>query len=104
MRDLLKELYENKITEDQAYEIFDDTVSKFHKGIIKLGIFKYLMMDKYEATANLSAISLKETARWRYEGWPTICSKCKQPLNYKEGCWGAKNDKIYHLECPTKKK
>ena len=99
MRDLLKELYEKKITLDQAYDIFDDIVDKSHRAIIKNDPFIEAMFDKYEATANAHGADFDVIAKWRYEGWPTICSKCKKPLNYKVFGWSAKDNKLKHLVC-----
>jgi protein-disulfide isomerase-like protein with CxxC motif len=100
MKNLLKELYEKKITEDQAWDIFNDIVDEFHDGLIKKDPFVEAMLDKYEATANAHGADFNVIAKWRYEGWPTICYKCKKPLDYKEFGWSAKDNKLKHLVCP----
>ena len=99
MRDILKEIYEQKITEEQAYSLKDQVVDKFHEGRFKTSIANELNMDKYEWTAKCHGIDFDIIAKWRYEGWPKICSKCKKPINYKDFGWLAKGNKLTHIKC-----
>jgi hypothetical protein len=104
MIDLLKELYEKKITEDQAYDIFDEVVDRAHKGKLSHPINEEIKLDKYEWTASCHGIGFKTIAKWRYEGWPNTCPVCKKSINYKDYHWATKNNKLFHHECFMKLK
>lgn len=102
MIDLLDKINKNEITIDQAYDIFDGVVDKFHKGILKDDIFDYLCMDRYERTARAHALSLLTLAKWRKDGWPKQCSRCGAEIDYKKFGWTIKDDKLVGLYCCSK--
>ena len=99
MIDLLEELYEKRITEEHAREVLLEVSRNFHNGVIKKDPFLELMFDMYEASAVAHGVNLEIIAKWRYEGWPTTCFKCKKELNYKDGGWTSKGNKLIHFKC-----
>jgi len=101
MRDILKDLYEGEISEDEAYDIMDEVVECFHTSDKDIVIPDELGLDIYEWTAICQALSLGVLARWRCEGWPTVCYKCGSPINYKEFGWIINNDQLKCLKCPS---
>ena len=60
--DLLKELYEGRISDDEASDIFFDTNE----------------MD----TAFVQGAPWSVIAKWRYEGWPDTCSETGLPIDH----------------------
>ena len=104
-RDILKELYENKIDEKQA-ETHCKKVMKKDLCIISdlLGLDLH---TEYRARA-VSGLSLKILAKWRYEGWPSCCICCES-VDFKKDKWLAqskfeignatKENVLIHLDC-----
>ena len=97
--DNLKYLYEGRISEDQAYDIFDREVDAFHAGEFEtsddgtlLGSpFESLFgMDNFEFTAKCHGVPLSIVAQWRYQGWPDKCCVTNQRIDYRNDHWLAK--------------
>lgn len=49
--DILKRLYENQISEEEAEKIVDEMIECFHGGKLKNRIEEILQLDTYEYTA-----------------------------------------------------
>ena len=102
MIDLLDKINKQEITIDEAYDIFDEVVEKFHNGQIKQDPYDYMCMDRYERTANAHALSLLTLAKWRKEGWPQQCGKCNKEIDYKKFYWTIRDNTIVHIDCAVK--
>jgi hypothetical protein len=87
------------ITEDQAYDIYEDTIEKHDRGEIETSPKQYLNFTEYEWTAFCHGASLATLAKWRKNGWPDSCSKCGTPIDYKEYGWTIKDNQIKGLTC-----
>lgn len=98
-RDLLKDLFDHKITKDQARDLLLETSQLFHDGVINEGAYKYFKFDNYETTADNGVASLETIANWRYKGWPDKCIYCRKPLDYKLFGWMGKNNGLLGLYC-----
>lgn len=97
--DILKDLYEGRISEAQAYDIFDGIVDAFQAGEFETSDdgtlvgrpFESLFgMDNFEFTAKCHGVPLSIVARWRYQGWPDKCCVTNQQINYRNDHWLAK--------------
>lgn len=103
MIDLLKMLYEKKITLDEAYDLRDDAVDRAHAG--EFGdIDDYLGFDSYERSSNADTIGLDKLADFRYHGWTKTCYKCgRKVIKEKFGWWFDMDTKgnplLRHLSC-----
>jgi hypothetical protein len=104
MIDLLANLKEGKITLDQAYDLFDQAVTDFHMGILKIPWPQELGLDEYESSAKLQGATLEDLVKLRYQGWPKTCCLCKQLIEYKDFGWIIRHKKeglcLEHINCP----
>ena len=93
---ILKLLYEKKITEKEAYKIYDDVMKYDNSQWIEL-----LGLTRYEAAAY--SFGFQTIARWRYKGWPTKCTLCKKKLVIEKYGWMNKKvgnrRKLAHIDC-----
>lgn len=99
MMDILKDLYEGRISEDQAYDIFDRVVDAFHAGEFETNddgslfgrpIESLFGMDNFEFTARCHGVPLSILAKWRYQGWPDKCYVTNQQIDFRHDHWLAK--------------
>lgn len=84
MIDILSEIIKGKLTVEQAYDILDETIEKFHSGELENGIPFMLGLNNYEWTAICHALDLLTLANWRLNGWPKECSICGSEFDYKK--------------------
>lgn len=106
MIDILAMMHDGKIDLDQAYEIKDDTISRMHRGEITPEWWTALGLSRYEVTALAQAAPLAELVKLRYDGWSEVCSRCGQPLDYRQfGWWYVTSDdgipRLRHIVCPV---
>jgi len=99
MIDILEELINNKISIDEAYDIFDEVVDKYHDGEINNIPSEELKLDKYEWNAICHGINMQVLGEWRRSGWPQKCNSCGTYINYKEDSWIIKNNKLIGIDC-----
>ncbi len=69
-RDLLKEVYEKKITEKEAQD--------FWLNVEGADYFEQIGIKTLKERLAVHSIPFKVIAKWRYEGWPNICFICKE--------------------------
>lgn len=111
--DVLKEVYQGTISAVDAKSLYKELFQKYHKNELKIHAEDYLCFSIFERTAIiLHGIQFDAVAKWRYEGWPTECVVCKEPLNVLKGNWGAlpklkMHSKVYsnvliHWDCNEK--
>lgn len=93
MMDILKDLYQGRITEEEACDLFDQIVDDVHNGVYgaddqgRVNIGSIMGMDKYEETAAAQSAPLSVISRWRYEGWPDKCCVTGESIDYKQWYW-----------------
>jgi hypothetical protein len=63
-----------------------------------------LALATYEATAYAQGAGTHDLLKLRYEGWPSVCTKCGQPLDFKQlGWWFVRDDQgrpgLRHIDC-----
>jgi hypothetical protein len=95
--DIIKDLYEKKITLDEAHNLLDQVIDDSNNGkydhLVKDGridLAPIIGMDNYEYTAYGQGADFDTIAKWRYEGWPTICAKSGRTFDYKSYGWFVK--------------
>lgn len=97
---VLKEINEGIISVEEAEQIAEDTVKKFHEDLDNTSIADRLKLDIYEYTAYGHGIDLGILSQWRYTGWPQKCKLCGKSLDYKNWGWMLSfDDKLEHIKC-----
>lgn len=99
MIDVLKDLHENKISLDEAWEIYDRIMEENPGEIGTL-----LNLSLTEMTAFVHGAGFEDLARWRYSGWPVNCAICGKGMVIENFGWIVKEGKndtstIVHVEC-----
>lgn len=91
-RDLLYEAYYGKLSEKEAEEL----IFQYLRSDIKKPISDYLNINlKSEWPAIfLGKLKIKRVAKWRYEGFPTICLICNKTLDVNKDIWRAKKSLV----------
>ena len=109
-RDILKELYENKVTEQEAQAFYDSIMLHPTDEITMPERFIGLQDNKEFQALLIYDIPLKTVAKWRYEGWPTNCALCGKEcdVNDTRNCYmfhelsikgEIKKDVMVHGDC-----
>jgi hypothetical protein len=106
--DLIMLLQSGQITLQQAEQIFDETIQKIHNHESPPEWWETLGMSKHEATAYAHGADLEDIVKLRFNGWPSSCSRCGQPIDYKQYGWWFVHQKdgkprLRHIVCPTPK-
>ncbi len=96
---ILDSIIEKKLSINEADDILEEIIDKFHDGELETIPQEELCLDKFEWTAIGFGIYLSVLAGWRKEGWPTKCSKCKKMINYREFGWKIVNDELVCIKC-----
>jgi len=82
-RNILKEIYEKKITEQDAYDFYEQVMNTDIKNVET-----FLGCSISEWTAFIwNWVPLSTIAQWRYEGWPDICAICGKNIVIEKGEW-----------------
>lgn len=103
MIDLLKMLYRDEISLDEAYDLKDEAVDKLHKGEIKDWV-SYLGLNVWEVGSNANVVGLRNLAKLRYQGWAKNCDRCGRRIIKEKGGWWFDMDEngnplLRHLSC-----
>lgn len=66
-----------------------------------------LGLSPSEVTAYTQGGGIDDLLKLRYEGWPTTCAQCGQPIDHQELRWWLVRDqagapRLRHFECPPK--
>lgn len=93
--DLLKDLYTNVISMDEANDIYESIRGDIDNGVYDsllnndktIDLAFLLRMDEQEYTALCQGAPFSIIARQRYEGWPCKCCKTNQFIDYKQYYW-----------------
>jgi hypothetical protein len=90
--DLLKEVYLKKMSEDDAFDLYekirieaDNKATANNQKTYDLG--QALGMDNEEYSASCHGLPYKVLAKWRYEGWPTKTIDTGEEIDYKNDNW-----------------
>ena len=64
-----------------------------------------LSMSSKEYTAYMHGAPFDAIARWRYDGWPDVCSRCGDPLDSDQYGWMVREGEggrygLVHVSCP----
>lgn len=98
--DLLKEVYEGRLTDDEAEEVY---MSYMYQCEGEWDFLDLLTLSRNECNANASSVYWSSIAKWRYEGWPDLCRVCGKPLVLdKWGVWlddSQEDEWLMHLDC-----
>jgi hypothetical protein len=106
MIDLLAMIHDGQVSLDKAIDLFLQHNENFHRGITKTQWPEEFNLSKYEASAYLQGATIEDLVHLRYEGWPSICCNCSQPIDYKSFGWMVKHSPdgklcLEHIKCPT---
>jgi hypothetical protein len=76
-----------------------------HEGKISPYWWEVLGFSQYEVTAHAHGADIEGLLYLRYQGWPVSCSKCGQPIDYRQFGWRLTQEegqppKLMHLVCP----
>jgi hypothetical protein len=99
MFDILEMVINGEISDDEACDLADMVLERFHSGEIKVPPMEELNLDEYEWTAVGFGISWTELAKWRKYGWPKQCFNCGKEINYKDYGWMISDDKLKGITC-----
>ena len=99
MIDILSGIIKGELTVEQAYDIMEETIDKFHKGEIEGELHLFLGLNNYEWTAISHSLDLQTLANWRKNGWPQKCYNCGSEIDYKKYGWRIKENKLKCLNC-----
>lgn len=99
MIDILDELLTDKLTLEDAENLLEDTVDKYHDDVLGVTPEDFLKLDKYEWTAVGFGINLCVLARWRKDGWPEVCKNCGNKRDYKQFGWKIQNNTLVCVKC-----
>lgn len=98
--DLLAALHENRITVSQAEAIDSEIMASQDASRVA----ELLGLNTEEWTAFCHGVPFQTLAKWRYEGWPSTCSKCGELISIQKFGWLAveKGNKfvLTHVTCP----
>lgn len=99
MINLLDNIIINKMSVEEADEVLEKIIDKFHEDELQTIPQQELCMDTFEWTAIAYGIDLKILGIWRRDGWPSTCEKCGKSINYKEFGWKIVDDKLVCIKC-----
>jgi len=98
-RDVLRQLYEGMLSLSEAYRIQDQIISSADAANVN----SLMGLSADEWTAHLHGMPVNVLAKWRYEGWPNVCTMCGRKLDYQREYWLAKEMKgqygLIHNDC-----
>ncbi|MBD3249180.1 hypothetical protein GF336_03985 [Candidatus Woesearchaeota archaeon] len=98
--DLLKKLYDQEISLDEAKDIYNKIMDYDNTQMKDL-----LCLSDVEFTAlGGPYVDFDILAKWRYEGWPNKCIKCKEEIVVEKFGWVIKKTEqgkpvLCHVKC-----
>jgi len=96
---ILDSMIEKRISINEADDILEEILDKFHDGELDATPQEELCLDKFEWTAIGFGVDLSVLASWRKGGWPTKCNNCGKAINYREFGWKIVNDELVCIKC-----
>lgn len=108
MIDLLALLRHGEVSLGEAERTIDAAFDVFHRREGPAAWETTLGLSKHEYTAYLHGATLEALVMLRYDGWPTHCSRCGLPLDYRRyGWWFYQGEgdegkpRLRHITCPV---
>ena len=101
MIDILNKIISGDISIQDAEQIMDEVINKFHCDQIDLYPQDEMCLNNYEWTAIGFGISLEVLAKWRKNGWPNKCANCGKKIDYKQYGWRIVKNKLMCIKCNT---
>jgi len=107
MIDLLALLRHGEVSLGEAERTIDAAIDAFHQGEGATAWATTLGLSEHEHKAYLHGAALGALVMLRYDGWPTHCSRCGLPLDYRRDDWfyqgGGDEGKphLRHITCPV---
>jgi hypothetical protein len=103
--DLILLLKSRQISLREAERLFRETLKKIDRNESQPEWWETLEMSKYEAAAYMHGATFADIVKLRYEGWPNVCSRCGQPIDYKQFGWWFVHRRdgkphLRHIVCP----
>ena len=86
--DLLKAVYDGKLSADDAGNLYHEGERRRFNGRLPCHETEFFRLSKRELNATRYAANFDAIAKWRYEGWPSECCKCKKPIDLDADDWG----------------
>ncbi len=100
-RNILNEIFERKVTIEQADELLASILSSPEAGRAE----SLLMMTRPEWTAHVHGATFEELASWRYLGWPSQCMRCGREIEVANFGWKVVDvdgvSVLRHIQCPN---
>lgn len=97
-------LHYGEVSSDEAERLFHKTIEMANKGEILPEWWHTLGFSEYEVMAWSGGATLTDLVMLRYEGWPTVCCRCRLSINHETDIWIFVNcdqaPGIEHVECP----
>jgi hypothetical protein len=106
MIDILALIQGRQLSPEEAIDIFLQHNEDFHNGKTKTQWYEEFNLSKYEASAKLQGATFEDLVHLRYEGWPSICCNCSQPIDYKSFGWMIRHSQdgklcLEHINCSS---
>ena len=100
-RDILQEISMQRLSRDDAEKLVSEILASPEAPRLA----DELGMSRKEYTAYMHGAPFDTIARWRYGGWPTVCSRCHEPLDSDQYGWMAREGEggsygLVHVSCP----
>jgi hypothetical protein len=100
-RDILYEVSLQQLSRDDAEKLVSEILASPEAPRLA----DDLGMSSKEYTAYMHGAPFDAIARWRYDGWPAVCSRCGSPLDSDQYGWmvregGGGRYGLVHVSCP----
>ena len=100
-RDILHEIFTRRSSRDDAEKLVSEILASPEAP----GLADELGMSVKEYTAYVHGAPFDVISRWRYAGWPVVCSRCGNPLDSDKYGWMAREREVgtyglVHVNCP----
>ena len=102
--DVLALLHLGEISEEEAYRLYDRVMDGISSGTSAPDWAFALGLSEFEARAFAWGVDLQQLLTFRFGGWPTVCSRCKLPIDYRIDNWAVTHDQevsagLAHIAC-----
>jgi hypothetical protein len=100
-RDLLHEIFMQQLSRDDAEKLVSEILASPEAPRLA----DELGMSGKEYTAYMHGAPFDVIARWRYDGWPAVCTRCNGSLNSDAYGWMVSEGRdgrcgLVHVICP----
>lgn len=99
MIDILNKIIFGEISKQDAEQVFDDIMDRFHSGLLKNDPQDEMCLNNHEWTAVAYGVDLDVLANWRKNGWPRTCINCNRSIDYKNYGWRIEQNGLKCFKC-----